>query len=1033
MGDGPGRVAPQRDRVGPPAPRACAQGTRGAIPALLATILVCATGPGALYAQEAPPAAHAVTLESLLAEMVDRDALARWPEPAYRSVQFSSYDRRAVAPDRPGWFANRDRGEYLRIEERNGRTEYVLMDAAGPGAVVRLWSANPGLAGTLRVYLDGAREPALAMPMSALLGGEGPAGAPLAAVRGRGYNLYLPIPFARHALLTIDESPGRGIYYHVGARLYPAGTRVESLSADVLERARPALRRVQRALRNPRASPGDTAISARRVLGPADSMAVPLPRGPAAVRSLAVRLGAEGLEHALRAVEIEIDFDGARTVSAPVGDFFGSGLGLNPYVDWWRTVEAEGTMTARWVMPYRDAATVTLRNRGDHPVPIHVRAEVGDWRWDDRSLHFHTAWHRQPDLPAWPRSDWNVVTLAGRGVYVGDALAVHNPVDAWWGEGDEKIRVDDEPFPSHFGTGTEDYYGYAWCSNEVFDAPFHAQPRNDAARFTERMCRHSRGHVTNTRVRSLDAIPFRDSLRFDLEVWHWDREARLDYAATTQWYARPGGRHAVRSAPSAVAAEHPAYLMAYFRSGPGRSDRSEKLHVAYSRDGLRWYELNRNRPVWAPSDGLLRDPFLRRGPDGAFHLVFTRAYRGASIGYVRSPDLVEFEDERVLNVMGDHPDVVNAWAPEWVWDEEAGEYLLVWASSLGTGGRVDANRHYFATTPDWKTLSPARLLFDPGAQAIDAHLVRHGEGWRLFFKDEQGVYDQTKAPAAIRSAAAPRLRGPYGDYTGPLTPPYTEAPSVLQRAGEDAWYLYYDYWKDGRYGVIHSADLERWSAELDSAAVRFPHQARHATFLPITEAELWRLLDTHALEARMNPAHATTTLWSGPGDAGFLHDPFTTRSISLWFRPDETAVEQVLLDEGGAGSGVALRVRGGRLEAVARHGGEMVTTSAALPADPGWRHAVTVFEEGTLRLYLDAFAVDSAVAPFSSVGAHGDPGAVGGRVGTDAFGGQGRGARFMGALDDVRVYTVPLRPEDVAALYARRGAVSASGPAGAPR
>lgn len=1015
------------------APRPCGRGTQWRMPAVLAGILVCGAGAGAVHAQEARPAVERVTLESLLEEMVDRDALARWPEPAYRSVQFSSYDRDAVAPDQPGWFANRDRGEYLRVEERNGRTEHVLMDVPGPGAVVRFWSANPGLAGTLRVYLDGAREPALALPMSALLGGDGPVESPLAAVRGRGYNLYLPIPFARHATITVDRSPGRGIYYVVGARLYPRGTQVESLSAQVLERARPALQRVQRALQHPRAAAGDTAISVRSALPAGDSISVPLPPGPAAVRSFAVRLGATELEEALRAVELHIDFDSARTVSAPLGDFFGAGFGLNPYVDWWRTVEANGRMTARWVMPYREAATIILRNRGDRPIRMSVRAEVGGWRWDDRSLHFHTAWRREADLPTWPRFDWNVVSLVGRGVYVGDALAVHNPVDLWWGEGDEKIWVDDERFPSHFGTGTEDYYGYAWCSNEVFDAPFHAQPRNDAAAFAQRMCRHSRGHLTNTRVRSLDAIPFHDSLRFDLEVWHWDPEARVDYAATSHWYARPGGTHSTRATPSAVAAEHPAYLMAYFRSGPGRSDRSEELHLAYSRDGLRWYELNQNRPIWTSSDGLLRDPFLRRGPDGQFHVIFTRAYRGGSIGYVRSPDLVEFQDERVLDVMADYPDVVNAWAPEWVWDEEARQYVLVWASSVGSRGRVNANRHYFATTRDWKTLSPSRPLFDHGAPALDAHLVQHGEGWRLFFKDEAGVYDQTQPPTAIRSAAAPRLSGPYGDYTGLFTPPYTEAPSVLRLAGEDVWYLYYDYWKEGRYGVMRSGDLEHWSAELDSAAVRFPHRARHATFLPITEAELWRLLDTYSLQATMSPAHATTTLWSGPGDAGFLHDPFAMRSVSLWFRPDESAADQVLFDEGGAASGLALRVRGGRLEAVARHGNGAVTTSAPLPTDGGWRHAVAVFDEGTLHLYLDAFAVGRAAASFARVGAHGDPGAVGGRVGTDAFGGEGRGARFTGALDDVRVYTVPLRAEDVAALYARRGEVGPAGPTSGSR
>ena len=31
-----------------------------------------------------------------------------------------------------------------------------------------------------------------------------------------------------------------------------------------------------------------------------------------------------------------------------------------------------------------------------------------------------------------------------------------------------------------FGTGTEDYFGYAWGTAAPFEAPFHAQPRGDA-------------------------------------------------------------------------------------------------------------------------------------------------------------------------------------------------------------------------------------------------------------------------------------------------------------------------------------------------------------------------------------------------------------------------------------------------------------------------------------------------------------------------------------------------------------------------
>jgi hypothetical protein len=45
------------------------------------------------------------------------------------------------------WFANGDRGQYLRKEQRDGKDEFVLMDTAGPGAIINVWSANPVDAG----------------------------------------------------------------------------------------------------------------------------------------------------------------------------------------------------------------------------------------------------------------------------------------------------------------------------------------------------------------------------------------------------------------------------------------------------------------------------------------------------------------------------------------------------------------------------------------------------------------------------------------------------------------------------------------------------------------------------------------------------------------------------------------------------------------------------------------------------------------------------------------------------------------------
>ena len=134
------------------------------------------------------------------------------------------------------------------------------------------------------------------------------------------------------------------------------------------------------------------------------------------------------------------------------------------------------------------------------------------------------------------RRDLNVATLEGRGHYVGNTLTVANPVSIWWGEGDEKIYVDDETFPSTFGTGTEDYYGYAWLNALFFERPYHAQPHPPADP------RH-RGITSLHRSHILDPMPFERSFRFDLEIWHWWPRIELTYDMVHYWYASPESTH----------------------------------------------------------------------------------------------------------------------------------------------------------------------------------------------------------------------------------------------------------------------------------------------------------------------------------------------------------------------------------------------------------------------------------------------------------------------------------------------------------
>ncbi len=516
-----------------------------------------------------------VSLKSLLEEMVDRDRLARSADPAYVCRQFSSYDRRTVAPDQAGWFANWDRSQFVRVEENQGRKEWVLMDAEGPGAVVRFWGTwhgprgGPFSNGTMRVYLDAGPQPAIEGPMADLISGEALVAAPFSEsvspetpYARRGHNLFLPIPYARHCRITYESDKltdvggkeGEALYYQINYRTYASGTEVVTFSQDQLDQLGPLVAEVGRRLL--RSGVGDAeALKSHAFdgpLAPGAERSITL-QGPAAIRQLTIRLQAEDLPQALRSTVLKIAFDKEQTVWCPAGDFFGIGYRVSPYQTWYTQAAEDGTMRCFWVMPFAESCRLTLHNLGKQQVEVASgTAQTGAWSWDHRSLCFYATWRQYTKIDTGPKKDMtgkgafdvNFVEVSGKGQYVGDTLTLFNGTDAWWGEGDEKIYVDGETFPSHVGTGTEDYFGYAWCRPEYFQAPFHAQPTGEG--------NLAGGFSVNSRYRGLDAVPFQESIRFDMELWHW-RSTRMNYAPATFWYARPGARSNVRPDPKAAA------------------------------------------------------------------------------------------------------------------------------------------------------------------------------------------------------------------------------------------------------------------------------------------------------------------------------------------------------------------------------------------------------------------------------------------------------------------------------------------------
>lgn len=94
--------------------------------------------------------------------------------------------------------------------------------------------------------------------------------------------------------------------------------------------------------------------------------------------------------------------------------------------------------------------------------------------------------------------EWNFVTIRGKGIYLGNSLAVNNHMNSWYGEGNAKVWVDEDNFPSEFGTGLEDYYNTSWAPVVLYQTPFANAPRA--------LNESSFGHNTFTRTRNLDGI-----------------------------------------------------------------------------------------------------------------------------------------------------------------------------------------------------------------------------------------------------------------------------------------------------------------------------------------------------------------------------------------------------------------------------------------------------------------------------------------------------------------------------------------------
>jgi len=270
------------------------------------------------------------------------------------------------------------------------------------------------------------------------------------------------------------------------------------------------------------------------------------------------------------------DGEESPSVECPLGDFFGIGHGkFTNFVSLPLQMSPQDGrgMNCWWPMPF-DQARISITNESESSVNVYFyidweeypQSSVGSAQGagpehrtpntpSSQAARFHCQWRREARTEGWLTERLNnenlwdiwsrrpntsgednyvILEAEGDGVYVGCHLDVdvfERQGNDWYGEGDDMIFVDGEPWPpSLHGTGTEDYFNTAFCPREIYHAPYHG-----VTLYSGNSDWPWGGKNSTYRYHIEDPIRFRKSIRVTIEHGHANKLSN-DYSSTAYWY-----------------------------------------------------------------------------------------------------------------------------------------------------------------------------------------------------------------------------------------------------------------------------------------------------------------------------------------------------------------------------------------------------------------------------------------------------------------------------------------------------------------
>lgn len=290
-----------------------------------------------------------------------------------------------------------------------------------------------------------------------------------------------------------------------------------------------------------------------------------------------------------------------------------------------------------------------------------------------------------------------------------------------------------------------------------------------------------------------------------------------------------------------------AYLFTYFT---GNKMEDEAVRYAVSLDGYNYKALNHNHPVIdsraISSTGGVRDPHILRCEDGkTFYMVLTDMVSAngwssnRAMIMLRSTDLLDWTSN-VINIQQKYEgqdDLLRVWAPQTVYDREAGKYMVYWSMKHGDGPDIIYYAYANAEFTDIENKPEVLFLPRNGKSCIDGDIVYKDGIYHLFYKTEGDGNGIKKATTTSLTSGNWAESDDYKQQTTDAV----EGSSVFKRINSDTYILMYDVYMKGAYQFTESTDLEHFKVIDHQISMDF--HPRHGTIIPITQQELKSLTD----------------------------------------------------------------------------------------------------------------------------------------------------------------------------------------------